>query len=364
MAIDDRSTRHDTYALTVLARNDAGWRNLKGLVSKASLQGYYYVPRIDWATLKEHAEGLIVLSGGLGGVISRTWHGWHGPRSKRRPSSKRFSAQAAAAGSNSLRSLIPVTSISSFGFGAPRGASLQRVFALTRQRAWSAGGGDEQLSLPGPKWRGGASLFDVHQYRTTIDKFDGPEVSGRYLKDDESMRRGWFADHLKPLEASDRVAQRCAVLSMGSASILPPFPCADGRGARRRSAPQARSKAIEKRFAEAPRRRAPTPMTRLCAFERLDHELAIINSRAFRLLLRRSGFHQLGEPLDYASAPGRGSGAGSLVAWALRITDLDPLPYDLLFERFLGKRLDARLRRRLLREQRGEVISTSPKMRR
>ena len=73
MAIDDRSTRHDTYALTVLARNDAGWRNLKELVSKASLQGYYYVPRIDWATLKEHAEGLIVLSGGLGGIISRTW---------------------------------------------------------------------------------------------------------------------------------------------------------------------------------------------------------------------------------------------------------------------------------------------------
>ena len=50
--IDDKSTRHDTYALTLLARNDVGWRNLKELVSKASLTGYYYVPRIDWDTLK------------------------------------------------------------------------------------------------------------------------------------------------------------------------------------------------------------------------------------------------------------------------------------------------------------------------
>ena len=81
-----------------LARNEAGWTNLKELVSTSYRDGYYYLPRVDWELLERHGEGLIALSGGLGGLIARTWHGWHGPRAKRRPSKERFDAAASSAG--------------------------------------------------------------------------------------------------------------------------------------------------------------------------------------------------------------------------------------------------------------------------
>ena len=72
-------------------------------------------------------------------------------------------------------------------------------------------------------------------------------------------------------------------------------------------------------------------------FERLDHELAIINSMGFPgYFLIVQDFINWAKDHSIRVGPGRGSGAGSLVAWALRITDLDPLPYDLLFERFLN----------------------------
>ena len=336
VAIDDRSTRHDTYALTVLARNDTGWRNLKELVSKASLQGYYYVPRIDWAALQEHAEGLIVLSGGLGGIISRTWHGWHGPRSKRRPSSKRFGAQAAAAAQKLAALFDPGDFYLEFqDTGLPEEPAYNE-FLLSLVN---------ELGLPGVATNNCHYLdqddAEAHrylmciQYRTTIDKFDGPEVSGRYLKDDDSMRRGWFADHPELLEASGQIAQRCAVSMELGVNYLPPFPCADGRN-EEEELRHSSLEGLEKRFAELEETGAYA-YDKAVYFDRLDHELAIINSMGFPgYFLIVQDFINWAKDHSIRVGPGRGSGAGSLVAWALRITDLDPLPYDLLFERFLN----------------------------
>ena len=158
------------------------------------------------------------------------------------------------------------------------------------------------------------------QYRTTIDKFDGPEVSGRYLKDDESMRRGWFADHPEPRPAArSRSVVRCR---WSSASIT----CrrfAPGRNEEEEAARHSLG-SLEKRFAELEETGAYAYDK--AVFERLDHELAIINLWAFQLLLIVQ-IYQLGERPPDSRRPGAGFRAGSC-AWALRITDLDPLPYD------------------------------------
>ena len=336
IAIDDRSTRHDTYAITLLAANDNGWRNLKELVSKASLLGYYYVPRIDWLTLKEHSEGLIALSGGLGGLVSRTWHGWHGPRSKRRASKNRYPDEAGQA----VKKLSSLFSPGDFYLefqdtGLPEEPEFNEFL-------W---GLKEQLELPGVATNNCHYLdqddAEAHrylmciQYRTTIDKFDGPEITGRYLKDEQAMASGWFAEHPELVQASLEIADRCSVTMELGVNYLPPFPCADGRNEEeelRHSAHQG----LSKRFEELKATGAYT-FDETTYHERLDHELGIIQSMGFPgYFLIVQDFINWAKDHGIRVGPGRGSGAGSLVAWALRITDLDPLPYDLLFERFLN----------------------------
>ena len=336
VAIDDKSTRHDTYALTLLARNDVGWRNLKELVSKASLVGYYYVPRIDWDTLSEHAEGLIVLSGGLGGLISRTWHGWHGPRSKRRASTKRYDEEAELVAKKLSSLCSPGDFYLEFqDTGLPEEPAFNEFLWSIKQR----------LGLPGVATNNCHYLdeddAEAHrylmciQYRTTIDKFDGPEISGRYLKDELAMKSGWCANYPELLSATDEIAERCSVHMELGVNYLPPFPCDDGRNEEEELRHSA-LKGLKKRFVEL-QTTAAYAFDEQVYLERLEHELTIINSMGFPgYFLIVQDFINWAKDHSIRVGPGRGSGAGSIVAWALRITDLDPLPYDLLFERFLN----------------------------
>ena len=230
----------DTYALTVLAQR-AGWRNLKEPSPKPPFRATITC-RGSTGRRSEHAEGLIVLSGGLG-RSSRAWHGWR-------------DAVETASSSKRFGKLLPQLKLAALFEPGDFYLEFQDT-GLPEEPAYN----EFLLSLVNELGLPGVATNNCHyldqddaeahrylmciQYRTTIDKFDGPEVSGRYLKDDESMRRGWFADHPELLEASGQIAQRCAV-SMGSASITCrrfPAPTAETR---RRSYATARSKA--KRF--------------------------------------------------------------------------------------------------------------------
>ncbi|MDE0881414.1 MAG: DNA polymerase III subunit alpha, partial [Myxococcota bacterium] len=336
VAIDDKSSRHDTYSLTLLASNNEGWRNLKELASKASIQGFYYVPRVDWETLFEHRQGLIALSGGLGGLISRNWHGWHGPRAKRRPSNTRFNEQAKEA----AQKLVGLFEKECFYLefqdtGLPEEPPFNEFLLSLR----------DDLKLPGVATNNChyAEREDAEaqrylmciQYRSSIGRFDGPEYDGRYFKDEAAMRSGWFADHPDLIEASGNIAERCEVSMELGVNYLPPFPCKGGRSEDEELHFDS-FEGLKSRLEEL-RQSATYDVDPAVYQKRLEHELGIISSMGFPgYFLIVQDFINWAKDHRIRVGPGRGSGAGSLVAWVLRITDLDPLPYDLLFERFLN----------------------------
>ena len=140
-----------------------------------------------------------------------------------------------------------------------------------------------------------------------------------------------FADLPEAIENTVEIARRCAFRPQKHAPILPDFVAGDGgQGEADELARQARA-GLEKRLADTP------PATdRETYFKRLDYELEVINGMGFPgYFLIVADFIQWSKQNGISVGPGRGSGAGSVVAWALTITDLDPLRFGLLFETLL-----------------------------
>ncbi|WP_024890694.1 DNA polymerase III subunit alpha [Luteimonas huabeiensis] len=185
-----------------------------------------------------------------------------------------------------------------------------------------------------------ADGFEAHEARVCIASgrvLDDPKrprdySREQYLKSSEEMAE-LFADVPDALDNTVALAQRCNMeLSLGTYH-LPQFPVPDDHTLDSWIRREARA-GLEERLAKYPL--APGH-TRESYFERLDTELDVIVKMGFPgYFLIVSDFIRWAKEHDIPVGPGRGSGAGSLVAWALKITDLDPLPYDLLFERFLN----------------------------
>ena len=154
--------------------------------------------------------------------------------------------------------------------------------------------------------------------------------ASQYLKTPQEMRE-LFADLPEAIENTVEIAQRCAIRADTHKPILPSF-SSEGRSEIEELRKQA-SEGLEQRLTEADK----TYGSREDYFERLDYELSIIERMGFPgYFLIVSDFIKWAKLHDIPVGPGRGSGAGSLVAWSLLITDLDPLRFDLLFERFLN----------------------------
>lgn len=141
-----------------------------------------------------------------------------------------------------------------------------------------------------------------------------------------------FADMPEAVANTIKVARRCAFKVEGRSPILPPFPCEGGRSEADEMASQARA-GLETRLLHL---RVPEE-NQGAYYERLEFEIGVIQSMGFSgYFLIVSDFIRWALANEIPVGPGRGSGAGSLVAYALRITDLDPLAFGLLFERFLN----------------------------
>ena len=154
----------------------------------------------------------------------------------------------------------------------------------------------------------------------------------RYLKTPDEMMAA-FADLPDAIQNTVEIARRCAVAFKGAAPILPPYPdLADGETEAQALARQAEA-GLEERFQELQTPDSDKPSYR----ERLTYETKVIADMGFPgYFLIVADFIQWAKNREIPVGPGRGSGAGSLVAYALKITDLDPLRYGLLFERFLN----------------------------
>ncbi|HVM00265.1 MAG TPA: DNA polymerase III subunit alpha [Egibacteraceae bacterium] len=305
------------YHLTLLAENQAGYRNLMRLVSRAYLEGYWYKPRADKELLAEHAEGLICLSGCLGAEVNQLLLG-----------GDRAAALAAAAEHRDI-------------FGADRYyVELQDHDVIPEQRA----NNPELVAIARDLGVGLVATNDSH-YTEQADaeahdvllciqtgaKKDDPnrfQFKGDqfFVKSAEEMR-GLFADRPETWRNTLEIGERCNVELTFGRHHLPAFPCPDGLS----EAAYLRRKV----YAGAERRYGST--LRADVEERLRTELAVIEQMGFPgYFLIVADLCEYARSASIRVGPGRGSAAGCLVAYCTGITDLDPIRYGLIFERFLN----------------------------
>lgn len=322
-------TSSDTPSrILVIAQNAQGWHNLCEILARAWTQGInargQTQPLIAWQWLQELSQGLIVLCGAGAGPVGL--------------SLSRGDEAGAAARALHLAQMFP------------------HRFYLEVQRAGRAGDEEllrrtvqlaERLMLPvvatHPVQFPDAAGFDAHEARVCIAEGEVLASQRRvrrftheqYFKTREQML-ALFADIPSAIENTLEIARRCSLeLTLGK-SFLPAFPTPDGMPVADYFR-QVAFEGLEKRLAQLFPDAAQRDHKRPSYVERLEFELAIIVKMDFPgYFLIVADFIGWAKNNGCPVGPGRGSGAGSLVAYVLGITDLDPLAYNLLFERFLN----------------------------
>lgn len=310
--------------LTLLAANNEGYKNLTLLISKAYLRGHVqHQPVLDKAWLAELSEGLIVLSGAKNGEIGKAllkgnrkvvdscveFYNQYFP--------DRFYLELIRTGRPDEETYLH--------FAIELAEEVELPVVATNEVVFIS-----------------EDLFDAHEIRVAIHdgytledprrpKNYSPE---QYLRTEEEMCE-LFADIPEALENSVEIAKRCNVTVRLGEYFLPAFPTegmeeTDFLVMKSREGLEER---LEFLFPDEEERKQRRPEYD----DRLQIELDVINQMGFPgYFLIVMEFIQWSKDNAIPVGPGRGSGAGSLVAYALKITDLDPLEYDLLFERFLN----------------------------
>ncbi|MGH9108079.1 MAG: DNA polymerase III subunit alpha, partial [Acidimicrobiales bacterium] len=311
------------YHLTVLAETTAGYRNLLKLSSAAYLEGYYYKPRVDWELLDRYHDGLIVTTGCLGGVVLQALLAGDEKEAERRAGRLQeifgrdaFFVEIQDHGLADQRRTNPQLVEMAHRLDAPLLATNDSHYTHRED----AVAHDALLCV-----QTGANLSDANRFR-----FEGTE---HYLKSAGEMRH-LFAEVPEACDNTLLVAERAHVeLELGRPS-LPEFPVPDQfTGGTYEAGAVAYLRHLTYDGA-AQRYGEPVPDH---VRQRLDYELGIIGDMGFAAyflvvwdLIRHA------RDAGIRVGPGRGSAAGCCVAYCLRIVDLDPIRYDLLFERFLN----------------------------
>lgn len=312
--------------LTVLCQNNVGYRNLTQLVSRAYIEGQFQGrPRIFASWLEASHEGLILLSGGRKGDVGQALL----QQDKSR-------ALAAAKHWKDIFNDRFYLEIQRTGREdeALYNASILDVAATLNLPLVATN--DVCFLTP--------ELFEAHEARVCIHEGEtlaNPKRAKRYspeqyLRSKEEMQ-ALFEDLPEALENTVEISKRCTVeLNLGK-NFLPQFPVPENY-TEEAYLDALSFKGLEARLARIRVRTPNLPEHFERQYtERLQTELNVIHAMGFSgYFLIVADFVQWAREHDVPVGPGRGSGAGSLVAYALKITDLDPLAYDLLFERFLN----------------------------
>ena len=306
-------------AVVLLAQNLTGYLNLMALSSAAYLEiEATDEPGVPWARVTQHAEGLLLLSGGPDGPVDPL-----------------FAAGRAAEGRACLDEMRRVFG-DRFYVELQRHGEAREALAEPGLVAW-AYDSDTPLVATNDVYFADRDMHEAHDALLCIS-------DGVFVGQDERRRvtpehrfkssvemRDLFADLPEACDNTLDIARRCAFLVKKRDPILPSFSTGAGRSEAEEMAHQARE-GLAARLAVHP------PSAPLEAYhERLEREIGVISQMGFPgYFLIVSDFIKWAKAHGIPVGPGRGSGAGSLVAWALTITDLDPLRFGLLFERFLN----------------------------
>ena len=329
----DRPDRENNkrYHLTLLAENNIGYQNLVELVSKAYTEGYYYKPRIDYELLDQHHDGLIALSGCLGGELAQ--HLAPDGSVEEGNTSNERSFEKALDIAKKYQSIFGKENY----FIEIHNHGIKQQLDILDDLVEIAELIDAPLVAANDSHyveENGAEAHDallcVQTNRTLDDesrfRFDG---SGYYVKSSEEMRKLFPEDKYpgacdNTLAIADRVNYEFNFEN----SYLPDFPIED-----KNVSPE---ELLKIKVYEGGERKYGTLTSEI--IERIDYELDVINSMGFA-----SYFLIVGDLIEFSkkrnirTGAGRGSAAGSIVSYCLGITGIEPLEYGLIFERFLNK---------------------------
>ncbi|WP_318458259.1 DNA polymerase III subunit alpha [Photobacterium leiognathi] len=314
----------ELFELTILAANNEGYKNLTLLISEAYQRGHVqHLPVIDKEWLINHREGLIVLSGGKNGDVGKALL-----KGNQKMVDSFISFYKTHFPDSYYLELVRTGR-------ADEEAYLHFAVELAEKEDLPVVATNDVRLLT-------ADQFDAHEIRVAIH--DGytlvdpnrPKLysAQQYLRSEEEMCE-LFADIPEALQNSVEIAKRCNVTVRLGEYFLPNFPTGDMsiEDFLVMKSKEGLEERLEFLFPDPEVRAARRPEYD----ERLDVELQVVNQMGFPgYFLIVMEFIQWSKDNDVPVGPGRGSGAGSLVAYALKITDLDPLEFDLLFERFLN----------------------------
>jgi DNA polymerase-3 subunit alpha len=317
--VDDRSVREgkiERNHLTLIAQNDLGFRNLVKLSSGGFLEGLYRgKPGVDMELLAQHAEGVIALSGCLAS------------RSSRRIVEGRESEARAH-----LDELVQVFGPEDVYLeiqhnGVPEQEKVnEAIVRFSKEMGRPLVGTADVHYLRREDYHHHAALLCVQTKSTLAAPKMSFDTNEFYLKSTQEMEES-FAATPEAIASTLEIAERVDVSIELGKQLIPRFDCPDGKDERA----YLRELVLE---GLAERYGDPPPAE---AVERMEMELGVIDKMGFNAyFLIVWDFVNYAKSNGIAVGPGRGSAAGSLVAYCLRITDVDPLRYDLLFERFLN----------------------------
>lgn len=316
--VTDGAPKSETSRVSLYAQNEQGYRRLMFLSSCAFLDPPDGVPKLHRRHLLEETEGLILLTGGAEGEVAR-----HILKSRMGDARTELSTLAAAFPG---RCYVEITRHGTQGELKTEAGLTELAYELGLPLVATH---DARFMKPADNTAHDALMCIANGQYLGQDDRKRVERS-QFLQSPEDMAE-LFSDLPEALASTIEIAQRCTVRAQTRNPILPAF-SKGGRSEGDELRLQARQ-GLEQRLREADRLYAD----RKDYEDRLDYELGIIERMGFPgYFLIVSDFIKWAKSNGIPVGPGRGSGAGSLVAWALLITDLDPIRFDLLFERFLN----------------------------
>lgn len=328
---DKEAAQMPSRKLVLLAQSYAGYRTLCQLSSIGYQEGFYYRPRIDYEVLHKYSENILALSGGIGGEVPWTFLN-RGPdaaiekiKTFQQIYGDRFYLEMNRTGVKGWDELNPFLQQTAQDLGIKLIAANDVHYISPSDQL-----PQEVLICIGSN----KTLQDEARYKLGTDQF--------YFKTSEEMRE-LFSDVPAACDETLAVAERCDLkFNLKDASgapiyHLPSYPTTNNVSLKEEMKRLA-EEGLRRRFDEAEKRGEPIAEEKRSNYlERLHFELNVIDKMAFNgYFLIVQDFIGWAKDHGIPVGPGRGSGAGSLVAYSLRITDLDPMPYNLLFERFLN----------------------------
>lgn len=360
-AIDDKSTKQ-RFHICLFAKNQKGYENLMYLSSKAFIEGFYYYPRINKKELREHSEGIVCTSACLQGEVS-----WHlNTVNERNAKNGALGYEGAKAVALEYKEIFGddfYLEIMRHGIGDQLFIDDQLLCLAKELDIKVVATNDTHYTF-----HDDAQYHEAFMCIGMNKLYDDPKrlrhsVHEFYLKSPQQMAR-LFADIPEALEHTQEIVDKCD-LELKLGDPIPPnfkftkeYARADGLNIDNaddeplgddatKEQKRGWKSAADKNDAEyfiyrcrlgLQKRLEHVPQTRHEEYkERLEFEMKVINSMKFPgYMLIVWDFVKVAKEMGIAVGPGRGSAAGSLVAYSLYITDIDPMKYDLLFERFLN----------------------------